>query len=93
MRYDGLPKRPTNAGWRDTIKGMRNKGGEHGNYSGWRVGSLLEAIDAVLEREKPEAAIIMIGANDISGGKVPEDHSVTCEQAAKPNWSIAFPCR
>jgi lysophospholipase L1-like esterase len=79
-RDDGLPKRPANARWRDTIKGTRNKGGEHGNYSGWRVGNLLEAIPKVLEREKPEAAIIMIGTNDISGGKVPNDYQAGLEK-------------
>ena len=71
---DGLPKRPKEKRWRDTIKGFRAKGGEQGNYSGWRVGDVLGVIDAVLKRERPEAAIIMIGTNDISGGSVPADY-------------------
>ena len=71
---DGLPKRPKAKRWRDTIKGFRDKGGQQGNYSGWRVGDVLGVIDAVLKREQPEAAIIMIGTNDISGGNVPEGY-------------------
>jgi len=71
---DRLPKRPTGKRWRDTIKGFRDKGGEQGNYSGWRVADVLAAIDAVLKRERPEAAIIMVGTNDISGGSVPPDY-------------------
>ncbi len=71
---DGLPKRPKEKRWRDTLKGFRAKGGEQGNYSGWRVGDVLGVIDAVLKREQPEAAIIMIGTNDISGGSVPADY-------------------
>ena len=38
------------------------------------MGDVLGAMDAVLKREKPEAAIIMIGTNDISGGNVPADY-------------------
>ncbi len=68
---DGLPHRPKDKRWRDTLEGFRDKGGQHGNYSGWRVGDVLAVIDAVLRRERPEAAIIMIGTNDISGGGVP----------------------
>ncbi len=71
---DGLPKRPVEKRWRDTLKGFRDKGGEHGNYSGWRVGDVLGVIDAVLKREQPEAAIIMLGTNDISGGSVPDGY-------------------
>jgi lysophospholipase L1-like esterase len=71
---DGLPKRPKEKRWRDTLKGFRAKGGEHGNYSGWRVRDVLGAMDAVLNREHPEAAVIMIGTNDISGGNVPADY-------------------
>lgn len=61
---DGFPKRPDRR-WRDTLKGFRAKGGNHGNYSGWRVGNVLGVIDKVLKREQPEAAIIMIGTNDM----------------------------
>src|SRR5208282_4519834 len=73
---DGLPKRPKENRWRDTLKGLRAKGGEQGNYSGWRVGDVLGAMDAVLKREQPEVAIIMIGTNDISGGSVPAGYGV-----------------
>ncbi len=72
---DGLPKTPGNARWRDVIRGTRDKGPEFGNYSGWRVGQLIEAVDAVLSREKPEIAMIMIGTNDISGNQVPESYA------------------
>ena len=71
---DGLPKRPKEKRWRDTLQGFRDKGGEAGNYSGWRVGDVLGVIDAVLKRERPAAALIMIGTNDISGGSVPADY-------------------
>jgi lysophospholipase L1-like esterase len=71
---DGLLKRPKDKRWRDTLQGFRNKGPEHGNYSGWRVNDVLGAMDAVLKREQPEAAIIMIGSNDISGGTVPDGY-------------------
>jgi lysophospholipase L1-like esterase len=71
---DGMPKRPKQKRWRDALKGFRAKGGEEGNYSGWRVGDVLQAMDAVLKRERPEAAIIMVGTNDISGGSVPSDY-------------------
>jgi len=64
---DGFPKRPKRR-WRDTLKGFRAKGGNHGNYSGWRVGNLLGTVDKVLKREQPEAAIIMIGTNDMNAG-------------------------
>jgi lysophospholipase L1-like esterase len=53
------------------VKGTRDKGPQHANYSGWRVGQVLKAMDEVLERDKPEVAIIMVGTNDISGGRVP----------------------
>ncbi len=71
---DGLPKRPRERRWRDTLKGFRDKGSEHGNVSGWRAGDVLEVLDGVLKREMPEAAIIMVGTNDISGGAVPDDY-------------------
>ncbi|MHC4250169.1 MAG: GDSL-type esterase/lipase family protein [Planctomycetota bacterium] len=68
---DGLTRTPKGKRWRDYIKGQGGKGSKHGNYSGWRVGNLLRVVDSVLKREQPEAAIIMIGTNDIGGGKVP----------------------
>jgi lysophospholipase L1-like esterase len=70
---DGLPKRPEKR-WRDTLAGFRAKGPEHGNYSGWRMDDVLKSMDGVLRRERPEMAIIMVGTNDISGGKVPEGY-------------------
>lgn len=73
---DGLPKRPAGR-WRDTIKGAgdEGKGPKAGNYSGWRVGQVLKAMDGVIEARKPEVAIIMIGTNDIGGGAVPEGYA------------------
>jgi len=79
-RDDGLPKRPATARWRDVLKGTRDKGPECGNYSGWRVENVLGVIDAVLKHEKPEAAIIMIGTNDISGGQVPASYRAGLEK-------------
>jgi len=70
---DGLPKRPARR-WRDTVKGARDKGGGNGNYSGWRIGNLLGVVDKVLAQKKPEAAVIMIGTNDIRGNKVPGNY-------------------
>lgn len=73
-RNDGLLKRPKEKRWRDSLQGFRGKGPEHGNYSGWRVGDVLRAMDAVLKREQPEAAIIMVGTNDVAGGNVPQGY-------------------
>lgn len=80
---DGLPKTPENARWRDHIKGTRDKGPKFANYSGWRVRQLLKSMDEVLKREKPEAAIIMIGTNDISGGSVPQGYRDGLEQVVQ----------
>jgi hypothetical protein len=77
---DGLPKTPENLRWRDYVKGTRDKGPEHANYSGWKVGQLNKAMDTVLQRDKPEVAIIMIGTNDISGGKVPKGYRAELEE-------------
>lgn len=79
---DGLPKRPERR-WRDTLQGFRAKGPEHGNYSGWRIGDVLRAADGVLQRERPEVAIIMVGTNDVSGGRVPDDYRAGLEQLVK----------
>lgn len=76
---DGYPKRPERR-WRDTLSGFRAKGGGEANYSGWRVDQLLRAVDPVLKRQKPEAAIIMIGTNDIAGGKIPDSYRENLEQ-------------
>lgn len=77
---DGLPKTPKSKRWRDHIKGTRDKGRDKGNYSGWTAGQLLSAVDTVLIRDKPEAAIIMIGTNDISGDRVPKTYRQKLEQ-------------
>lgn len=74
-REDGLPKMPPEARWRDVILGTQDKGPEFGNYSGWRVGQVLESIDGVLAKQEPELALIMIGTNDISGDQVPADYA------------------
>jgi lysophospholipase L1-like esterase len=76
---DGLPKTPAKGRWRDVIQGARDKGPKFGNYSGWRVGNLLKTMDAVLVRDRPEAAIIMIGTNDISGNRVPAGYRAGLE--------------
>lgn len=76
---DGLAKTPKNQRWKDYIKGARDKGAKFANYSGWTVGQLLKSVDAVLARDKPVAAIIMIGTNDISGGKVPQGYASDLE--------------
>jgi lysophospholipase L1-like esterase len=77
---DGLPKTPANRRWRDAILGTRDKGPKFGNYSGWRVGNVLGAMPAAIERDKPEVAIIMVGTNDISGNKVPDSYQSGLEQ-------------
>ena len=82
-RDDGLPKRPGKMRWRDYFKGTRDKGPKHANYSGWQVGQLLKSMDAVIERDKPESAIIMIGTNDVSGGRVPELYRERLEQVVR----------
>jgi lysophospholipase L1-like esterase len=80
---DGLPKTPPGKRWRDVIQGERDKGPEHGNYSGWTVKDVLAAIDGVLERAKPEMAIIMVGTNDISGGSVPDSYEADLEKVVE----------
>jgi len=71
---DGLPKTPRDQRWRDYIKGARDKGPKFANYSGWKAAKLVQEVDAVLARENPVAAIIMIGTNDVSGGRVPDTY-------------------
>lgn len=77
---DGLPKRPEKMRWRDHVKGTRDKGPKHANYSGWRVGQVLKAMDDVIVQKKPEVAIIMVGTNDISGGRVPAGYRTGLDQ-------------
>ena len=71
------PRRPAEHGGADVLRGTRDKGPEYANNSGWRVQQLVEAVDGVLIREKPEMAIIMIGTNDITGNSVPADYRST----------------
>ncbi len=70
---DDLPKLPPRTTWSGLIRGTRDKGPTFANQSGWRADQLAAAVGAVLEKQQPEAAIIMIGTNDISDGKVPAD--------------------
>ena len=85
---DALPKRPGRMRWRDYLKGARDKGPKHANYSGWQVGQLLKSMDAVIERDKPEAAIVMIGTNDVSGGRVPEHYRERLEQVVRKCMAV-----
>ena len=73
---DGLPKKPGDRRWRDVIQGAGNEGKEaaEGNYSGWTVQNLLQAVPKVLAARKPEAAIIMIGTNDSRGNKLADGY-------------------
>ena len=80
---DDLPKTPDGKRWRDTIVGARDKGKEFANFSGWRVGQLKSTTGAVLKRDKPVAAIIMIGTNDISGGEVPKNYRADLESVVE----------
>jgi len=80
---DGLPKKPAKMRWRDYVKGTRDKGAKHGNNSGWRVQQVLQAMDEVLRRDKPEAAIIMVGTNDIAGGRVPDNYRPGLEKIVR----------
>jgi lysophospholipase L1-like esterase len=68
---DGMPKTPKGKKWKNALSGFRDKGGKHGNYSGWRIGNLLKVVDQVMADKKPEVALIMIGTNDVRGNNVP----------------------
>lgn len=74
LSEDGLPKKPKDKLWKHVIQGARLKGSQHGNYSGWTVGNLLKVVDDVLAEQKPAVALVMIGTNDIAGGKVPSGY-------------------
>ncbi len=76
---DGLPKVPEKAPWKKIIKGARGKGPNFANQSGWTTAQLVKAVGPVIEREKPEVAIIMIGTNDIRQGKVPDSYRADLE--------------
>ena len=71
---DGLPKKPAGKQWKNVIQGARDKGGQNGNYSGWKVGNLLGVIDKVIANKNPEVALLMIGTNDVRGNKVPGNY-------------------
>ena len=77
---DGLPRKPGNKRWRDYVRGARDKGPKFANYSGWRVGQVHEAMNDVLQNQQPEMAIVMVGTNDISGGRVPQGYRAGLEQ-------------
>lgn len=72
---DHLPKKPREQRWRDVILGVRDKGAQHGNDGGWRVGNILKVIDDVLKEKRPAVAVIMVGTNDISGNRVSDDYA------------------
>jgi len=82
-KHDSFPKSPADGRWRDIIQGERDKGPEHGNYSGWTVKNLLAKIDEVLQGKQPEMALIMIGTNDISGGRVPPSYEDDLQQVVE----------
>jgi GDSL-like Lipase/Acylhydrolase family len=79
LKDDDLPRQPEKP-WKNIIQGADDKGPDAANYSGWRVTDLLKAVPKALERNKPEAALIMIGTNDISSGKVPADYEPSLEK-------------
>ena len=79
LKDDNLPKQPDKP-WKNIIKGADDKGPESANYSGWRVTDLLKAVPNVIKKNKPEVALIMIGTNDISAGKVPADYQANLEK-------------
>jgi lysophospholipase L1-like esterase len=82
---DGLPKRPGKRRWRDVIQGAgdEGKGPEAGNYSGWRVGNLLEVVPRVLKRTRPEGAILMIGSNDARGSELSADYEAGLDKVVE----------
>jgi lysophospholipase L1-like esterase len=73
---DGLPKRPAKP-WKQVIGGINDEDGAAG---GWTTENVLKVIDKVLADRKPELAIIMIGTNDISGGKAPKGYRERLEK-------------
>lgn len=92
LKDDGLPKHPEQKRWRDVIKGAgdEGKGPKEANEGGWRIGHLLNSVPHVLAERKPEAAIIMIGTNDISGGSVPPDYEPGLEKVI--GWCLDAHC-
>lgn len=80
---DDLPLRPAGRRWSEVIHGLDAKGAENGNNPGWHVGHLLRQVDHVLNRDKPEVAIIMVGTNDINGGKLSEQFGPSLEELVR----------
>lgn len=76
---DGLPYKPDRKRWRDVILGAKDKGPEHGNFSGWTSRQIRKAVEKILPKRKPEIAIIMAGSNDIRGGDVPNKYRENIE--------------
>jgi len=83
ITQDGLPKVPGTARWRDVITGCRDKGQENGNFSGWRVTSIVGVVDHVLATKHPDAAILMVGTNDVAGGTVPTRYREELENVVR----------
>jgi hypothetical protein len=79
-RDDGLPILPKRKRWREVIEGARDKGPTFGNEGGWRVDDVLKAMGRVLEKQRPAAAIVMVGTNDIRGNRVPEKYAERLEE-------------
>ncbi|MEX2215804.1 MAG: SGNH/GDSL hydrolase family protein [Phycisphaeraceae bacterium] len=80
LKNDGLPLTPDGKKWKDTLLGLRGKGMEHCNGSGWQVGHILRMIDQLMQREKPSIAIIMVGTNDVGSGKCPPGYDEQLER-------------
>ena len=68
---DGLPKRPETKRWRDTLEGIPRQGRRARQLFRLARGERAPCDGRRAQRDKPEAAIIMIGTNDVSAGKVP----------------------
>ena len=61
--------------WRNALTGgLRGKGPEHGNFSGWTSGQLLNSVPKVISKHKPEMAVILIGTNDVLKGQSVEQY-------------------
>lgn len=77
------PRTPDSKRWRDYVRGARDKGPKFANYSGWRVVQVHEVMDDVLQKQQPEVGIVMVGTNDISGGRVPQGYRTGLEQVVQ----------
>ncbi|MBI1374719.1 MAG: hypothetical protein GC159_18525 [Phycisphaera sp.] len=74
---DDLPKSPRGRLWKQAIQGVNDT---DACGSGWTVDRLLPAAMLALKSHKPEVALIMIGTNDISGGKLPDTYADQLER-------------